>query len=88
MKLQKQCFQNVLLCLGSGKLTHILKHIINLKIAVATTLAENYIKVKINHIKDWLNEDIDKMICGDDKKMKNGKPTLIFFISYSRVRCK
>ena len=73
-------FKNAKLFPGARELTHNLKHKIKLKTAVATSSPNYSFEDKTEHLKDWLKEDIDKIITGDDKRILNGKPAPDIFI--------
>ena len=79
-EISKTAFANCSFMPGARELTHKLKHEFNIKTAVATSSSKNSVEIKTNHIKDWLKEDIDKLICGDDKRIKNGKPNPDIFL--------
>ena len=65
---------------GANETTHKLKKNFNLKIAVATSSPKKAFENKTDHLKNWLNEDIDKVVTGDDKRIKNGKPSPDIFL--------
>ena len=65
---------------GAKELTHKLKYEYNLKTAIATSSSKPNFDTKTNHIKDWLKDDIDKVVLGDDKRLKKGKPDPQIFL--------
>ena len=76
----KEPFKNVKLFPGVRELTHKLKYKNNVKIAIATSSPQKAFDEKTEKHKDWVKEDIDKIITGDDKRIKNGKPAPDIFI--------
>ena len=82
-------FKNSKFFPGARELTHSLKHNIKLKTALATSSPKNSFDNKTERLKDWLKEDIDKIITGDDKRIKNGKPAPdIFKIAAEELNLK
>ena len=73
-------FANCSFMPGARELVHKLKHELNLKVALATSCETKAFKSKMNHLQDWLKEDIDKVIIGDDKRLKKGKPNPDIFL--------
>ena len=65
---------------GAREITHKLKYEFNLKNALATSSPKLLFDSKTNHIKDWLKNDIDKVVLGDDKRLKKGKPDPQIFL--------
>ena len=65
---------------GAKELTHKCKYDLGLKNAIATSSSTFNFENKTNHLKDWLNEDIDVIVTGDDKRIKEGKPAPDIFI--------
>ena len=73
-------FRNCKFKKGARESTHKCKYDIGIKVAIATNLSKFNFENKTNHLKNWLNEDIDLVITGDDKRIKNGKPAPDIFI--------
>lgn len=67
-------------CLGAKEITNKLKHEYNLKLAVATSSTQDLFDIKTTKHHDWFKKDIDAFIKGDDKRLKNGKPSPDIFI--------
>ena len=65
---------------GARETTHKCKYQLKLKVGIATSSSRFNFENKTNHLKDWLKEDIDKIITGDDKRIKEGKPAPDIFI--------
>ena len=65
---------------GAKETTHKCKYDLGLKIAIATSSSKHNFQNKTNHLKDWLNEDIDIVVTSDDKRIKEGKPAPDIFI--------
>ena len=65
---------------GAKQTTHKCKYEYHLKVAIATSSSKFNYENKTNHLKDWLKEDIDMVITGDDKRIKNGKPAPDIFL--------
>ena len=65
---------------GARETTHKCKHELGLKVGIATSSSKFNFENKTNHLKDWLNEDIDIIVTGDDKRIKKGKPAPDIFI--------
>ena len=65
---------------GAKQTTHKCKYEYHLKVGIATSSSKFNYENKTNHLKDWLKEDIDMVITGDDKRIKNGKPAPDIFI--------
>jgi pseudouridine-5'-monophosphatase len=65
---------------GARETTHKCKYELGLKCAIATESSLHNFEVKTNHLKDWLNEDIDIVVTSDDKRIKEGKPAPDIFI--------
>ena len=63
---------------GAKELTHKFKYDLGLKIAIATSSSKKNFENKTNHLKEWLNEDIDLVITGDN--IKEGKPAPDIFL--------
>ena len=73
-------FRNSKFKSGAKETTHKCKYDLGLKVAIATSSSKFNFENKTNHLKDWLNEDIDIIITGDDKRIKKGKPAPDIFI--------
>ena len=73
-------FNNCTFKKGAKELTHKCKYDLGLKNAIATSSTTFNFKNKTDHLKDWLNEDIDIVVTGDDKRIKEGKPAPDIFI--------
>ena len=71
-------FKNSKFKKGARETTHKCKYNLGLKIAIATSLSKNNLENKTNHLKNWLNEDIDIVETGDD--IKEGKPSPDIFL--------
>jgi pseudouridine-5'-monophosphatase len=67
---------------GAQETTHKLKYELGLKIAIATSSSKKNFENKTNHLKQWLNEDIDLVVTGDD--IKEGKPSPDIFLLASK----
>lgn len=65
---------------GARETTHKCKYVLGLKVAIATSSLKKDFENKTNHLKDWLNEDIDVVVTTDDKRIKEGKPAPDIFI--------
>ena len=65
---------------GAREATHKSKYELGLKVAIATSSSLINFKYKTDHLKDWLNEDIDIIETSDDKRIKQGKPAPDIFI--------
>ena len=65
---------------GAKEMTHKCKHELNLKVAIATSSSKFLFDKKTSHVKDWLKDNIDKIITGDDSRIKKGKPAPDIFI--------
>ena len=73
-------FKNSKFKKGAREITHKFKYDLKFNIAIATSSSKNNFENKTNHLKSWLNEDIDIVITGDDKRIKEGKPAPDIFI--------
>ena len=51
-----------------------------MKVGIATSSLKQDFENKTNHLKEWLNEDIDIVITTDDGRIKAGKPAPDIFI--------
>ena len=47
---------------------------------IATSSSKFNFENKTSHIKEWLKENIDKIVTGDDRRIKKGKPAPDIFI--------
>ena len=65
---------------GAKEMTHKFKHELKLKVAIATSSSKFNLDNKTSHLKNWLKEDFDKIITGDDPRIKKGKPSPDIFI--------
>jgi pseudouridine-5'-monophosphatase len=65
---------------GVKELTHLLKHKYGLKLAIATSAFRNSTDIKLTNHKDWIKEDFDVIITGEDKRIKKGKPSPDIFL--------
>ena len=65
---------------GAKETTHKFKNDLKLKVAIATSSSKFNFDNKTSHVKDWLKMDIDKIITGDDPRIKKGKPAPDIFI--------
>ena len=65
---------------GAREMTHKCKYNLGLKVGIATSSSKKNLENKTNHLKDWLNEDIDKVITCDDGRIKKGKPAPDIFL--------
>ena len=73
-------FKNSKFKKGAREITHKCKYDFGFKVAIATSSSKFNFENKTNHLEDWLNEDIDLVITGDDKRIKKGKPSPDIFI--------
>ena len=65
---------------GARETTHKCKYELGLKVGIATSSLKQDFENKTNHLKDWLNEDIDIVVTTDDGRIKAGKPAPDIFI--------
>ena len=65
---------------GAKEITHKFKHDLHLKVGIATSSSKFNFENKTYNLKNWINEDFDKIITGDDKRIKEGKPAPDIFI--------
>jgi len=65
---------------GAREATHKCKYNIGLKVGIATSSSKTNFENKTNHLKEWLNEDIDIIITCDDGRIKKGKPAPDIFL--------
>ena len=65
---------------GAKEMTHKCKYDLKLKVGIATSSSKFNFDNKTCHIQEWLKEDIDKIITGDDPRIKKGKPSPDIFI--------
>lgn len=73
-------FKNCTPMPGAKELTHVLKHKYGLKIAVATSSRKSNVEYKLCKHKKWFESDVDILITGDDKRIKNSKPASDIFL--------
>ena len=73
-------FRNCKFMKGAKETTHKFKHDLKLKVGIATSSSKLNFENKIFNLKEWINEDIDKIITGDDKRIKEGKPAPDIFL--------
>ena len=64
---------------GAKETTHKCKEL-GLKVAIATSSPKHSFENKTNHLKKWLEEDIDAVVTSDEGKIKAGKPAPDIFI--------
>ena len=69
---------------GAKEVPHKCKHDLGLRVGIATSSCKRNFRNKTNHLKDWLNENIDIIITGDDKRIREGKPEPDIFILASK----
>ena len=79
-KLLEEPFKKSKFKKGAKETTHKCKYELGLKTAIATSSSKHNFENKTNHLKDWLNEDIDIIVTNDDKRIKEGKPAPDIFI--------
>jgi pseudouridine-5'-monophosphatase len=65
---------------GAKEITHKFKHELNFKVALATSSTKYNFDLKTFNKKEWLKEDFDAIVIGEDKRIKNGKPAPDIFI--------
>ena len=65
---------------GAKETPHKCKYEYNLKVGIATSSSKFNFENKTSHIKEWLKENIDKIVTGDDRRIKKGKPAPDIFI--------
>ena len=65
---------------GAKEITDKFKKEFKFKTAIATSSAKINFDYKIFNKKEWLKEDIDAVVLGDDKRIKQGKPAPDIFI--------
>jgi len=65
---------------GATEITHKFKHELKFKLALATSSTRVNFDFKTFNKKDWLKEDFDSIVLGDDKRIKKGKPAPDIFI--------
>ena len=65
---------------GAKELTHKCKYELGLKTAIATSSSKQNFENKTNHLKEWLDEDIDIVITSDTKGVKEGKTAPDIFL--------
>ena len=65
---------------GARETTHKCKYEYGMKVGIATSSLKQDFENKTNHLKEWLNEDIDIVVTTDDGRIKAGKPAPDIFI--------
>ena len=69
---------------GAKEIIHKCKYELGLKTGIATSSTKFNFDNKTSNLKDWLKENIDIIITGDDKRIKEGKPEPDIFILASK----
>ena len=75
--------ENIKRCLpteGAKEITHILKHELGFKMALATSSVKSSVDIKLSSLKEWIKSDFDIIITGDDKRVFKGKPNPDIFL--------
>jgi len=75
-----ELFKNCPFIDGGKEITHKFKHELNYKVALATSSSKTNFDLKTFNKKEWIKDDFDAIILGDDKRIKNGKPSPDIFI--------
>ena len=65
---------------GAKDIPHKFKHELKLKTALATSSTKVNFDFKTFNKKEWLKENFDAIVLGEDKRIKNGKPAPDIFI--------
>jgi pseudouridine-5'-monophosphatase len=65
---------------GAKEITDKFKKELKFKTALATSSAKINFDYKTFNKKEWIKEDFDAIVLGDDKRIKNGKPAPDIFI--------
>ena len=65
---------------GAKEITDKFKKELKFKTALATSSAKINFDYKTFNKKEWIKEDFDTIVLGDDKRIKNGKPAPDIFI--------
>ena len=65
---------------GAKEIPYKFKHELKLKTALATSSTKINFDFKTFNKKDWLKENFDAIVIGDDKRVKKGKPAPDIFI--------
>ena len=73
-------FKNCLFIEGAKEITDKFKKELKFKTALATSSSKYNFDFKTFNKKEWLKEDFDKIILGDDPRIKKGKPSPDIFI--------
>ena len=73
-------FKNCHFIEGAKEITDKFKKELKFKIALATSSSKYNFDFKTFNKKEWLKEDFDKIILGDDPRIKKGKPSPDIFI--------
>ena len=79
-EITSEMFKNCPFIDGAKEITHKFKHELNFKLALATSSTQVNFGLKTFNKKEWLKEDFDAVVLGDDKRIKNGKPAPDIFI--------
>ena len=79
-EITSEMFKNCPFIDGAKEITHKFKHKLNFKLALATSSTQVNFGLKTFNKKEWLKEDFDAVVLGDDKRIKNGKPAPDIFI--------
>ena len=73
-------FKNCLFIEGAKEITDKFKKELKFKTSLATSSSKYNFDFKTFNKKEWLKEDFDKIILGDDPRIKKGKPSPDIFI--------
>jgi len=73
-------FKNCQFKKGARETTHKCKYQLGLKVAIATSATLDNFNNKTFYLKDWLFQDIDLVVTGDDDRIKAGKPAPDIFL--------
>ena len=79
-KITPEYFKKCSFIEGAKEITEKFKKELKFKTAIATSSAQINFDYKIFNKKEWLKEVIDKVVLGEDKRIKNGKPAPDIFI--------
>ena len=75
-----ELFKNCPFIEGAKEITHNFKHKLKFKTALATSSTLVNFNYKTFNKQEWIKEDFDSVVLGDDKRLKNGKPAPDIFI--------